>query len=264
MSTPPPSPGGETVAASVDFSEPLEQPLEPLADDWVALASDTDVEALDTVQRSALRAKGGYFLREWLSEQTTLLLGATPRRATTKFSVLLDVLQSEDYTATLRSWAPAALDGDIRAAVRVLRLYPNVGSVEQARVAWRSIRKMGGRHKPPSRVARPSKLGGRPSKLAVAVAEPAAEVPASEDPASEAPPLPPSPLYFRGFPPPAETLPETSVPFVLSPMARSIDLDLLFRCAPASPGPPGCFPSPLICPRHAFARQIKGAARAQV
>ena len=96
MPTPPSSPGGETVAASVDFSEPLE----PLADDWVALASDTDVEALDTVQRSALRAKGGYFLREWLSEQTTLLLGATPRRATTKFSVLLDVLQSEDYTAT--------------------------------------------------------------------------------------------------------------------------------------------------------------------
>ena len=267
MSTSPPSPGGETVAASVDFSEPLE----PLVDEWVALSSDTDVDALDTAQRSALRAKGGYFLREWLSEQTTLLLGATPsdpppegRRAITKFSVLLDVLQSEDYTATLRSWAPTALDGDIRAAVRVLRLYPNVGSVEQARVAWRSIRKMGGRHKPPSRVARPSKLGGRPSKLAVAVAEPAAEAPVSEDPASEAPPSPPSPLYFRGFPPPAETLPEAPVPFVLSPMARSIDLDLLSRCAPASPGPPGCFPSPLICPRHAFARQIKGAARAQV
>ena len=74
MSTPPPSPGGETVAASVDFSEPLE----PLVDEWVALSSDTDVDALDTAQRSTLRAKGGYFLREWLSEQTTLLLGATP------------------------------------------------------------------------------------------------------------------------------------------------------------------------------------------
>ena len=235
MSTPPPSPGGETVAASVDFSEPLE----PLVDEWVALSSDTDVDALDTAQRSALRAKGGYFLREWLSEQTTLLLGATPsdpppegRRAITKFSVLLDVLQSEDYTATLRSWAPTALDSDIRAAVRVLRLYPNVGSVEQARVAWRSIRKMGGRHKPPSRVARPSKLGGRPSKLAAAAVEPAAEVPASE-----VPPLPPSP-------PPAGTLPEPPVPFALSPLARSIDLDLLSRCASASPGTPGCIPPP--------------------
>ena len=243
MSTPPPSPGAETVAASADFSEPLE----PLADDWAVLSSDTDVDALDTAQLSTLRAKGAHFLCEWLSQQTTLLLGAalsTPppegRPAITKVSVLADVLRSEDYTATLRSWAPDALAGDIRAAVRVLRLYSEACTSKRARDAWRSIRKMSSRHPtPPSSAARPSKVGGRPSKAAVVAVEPAVEVSTPE-----APPSPPSPL-------PSGAQPAPPVPFALSPLARSIDLDLLSRCAPASSGTPGSLPLPpdLLPPR---------------